>query len=145
MNIYAVLKDDHRFVKELLEKLTKTTESDANRPKLFDQLYFSLSVHSEAEEAVFYTPLRDHAEAYHRVLEAFEEHAIAKTLLGELRALSRNDETWLPKFAVLKENIEHHVKEEEGALFEQARRIFSRREADEMGEQMRKEENRLGA
>ncbi len=70
---------------------------------------------------------------------------MVKTLIGELRALERNDETWLPKVAVLKENVEHHVREEEGQVFEQARKIFSRTEADQMGEQMRKEEDRLRA
>ncbi|HME72559.1 MAG TPA: hemerythrin domain-containing protein [Myxococcota bacterium] len=143
MNIYAVWKGDHRSVKDLLERIAKTTESDANRSKLFDHLYHSLSAHSEAEEAVFYTPLRDHPEAHNLVLESFEEHAVVKTLLGELRALAENDETWLPKLAVLKENVEHHVEEEEGRVFEQARKIFSRTEADQMGEQMRKEEDRL--
>lgn len=145
MNIYAVLKSDHRSVKELLERIAKTTESDANRAKLFDHLYHSLSAHSEAEEEVFYTPLRDHPKAKDLVLEGFEEHAVIKTLLGELRALAPDDETWLPKFAVLKENVEHHVEEEEGQVFEQARKIFSRTEADKLGEQMRKEEDRLRA
>jgi hypothetical protein len=86
----------------------------------------SLSAHSEAEEAVFYTPLRDHPKAHDLVLEGFEEHAVVKTLLVELAALAVEDETWLPKFKVLKENVEHHVKEEEGKVFEQPRQIFSR-------------------
>ena len=145
MNIYGVLKGDHRSVKELLEKIAKTTESNATRSKLFDQLYDSLCAHSQAEEVVFYTPLRDHPEAQNLVQEGFEEHAVVKTLLGELRALAGNNEAWLPKFAVLKENVEHHVREEEGQVFEQARKIFSRTEADQMGEQMRKEEDRLRA
>jgi hypothetical protein len=145
MNIYAVLKSDHQSVKELLEKIDKTTSEAAQRSKLFSHLDHSLSAHSEAEEAVFYTPLRDHPKAHDLVLESFEEHAVVKTLLVELAALAVEDETWLPKFKVLKENVEHHVKEEEGKVFEQARQIFSRTEAEQMGERMRKEEDRLRA
>jgi len=145
MNIYAVLKNDHRTVKELLEKIEKTTAADADRSKLFQQLDRELSAHAEAEEAVFYTPLRDHPKAHDLVLEGFEEHAVVKTLLGELRALAAKDETWLPKFTVLKENVEHHVKEEEGPLFEKARQILSRTEADQMGERMREEEDQRRA
>lgn len=141
MNIYAVLKNDHRSVKALLEKIEKTTAEDATRPKLFEQLDRELSAHSEAEEAVFYTPLGKHPEIKDCVLESVEEHAVVKTLLMELRALSAEDETWLPKFTVLKENVEHHVKEEEGPLFEKARQILSRAEADQMGKRMREEED----
>ena len=145
MNIYAVLKSDHQFVRQLLETIEKTRGETARRSKLFRQLYHSLSLHSEAEEAVFYTPLRDHPKAHDLVLEGFEEHAVVRTLLVELRGLAVEDETWLPKFKVLKENVEHHMKEEEGQVFEKARQIFSQTEAEQMGEQMFKEEDRLRA
>lgn len=145
MNIYAVLKNDHRSVKTLLEKIEKTTAEDADRSKLFEQLDRELSAHSEAEEGVFYTRLGNHPEIKDCVLESFEEHAVVKTLLMELRAVSAEDETWLPKFTVLKKNVEHHVKEEEGPLFEKARQILSRAEADEIGKRMREKEDQLRA
>ena len=145
MNIYAVLKNDHRSVKTLLDRIEKTTAENADRLKLFQQLDRELSAHAEAEEAVFYTPLGDHPEIKDCVLESFEEHAVVKTLLMELRALPVEDETWLPKFTVLKENVEHHVKEEEGPLFDKARKILSRTDADQMGKRMREEEDQRGA
>jgi hypothetical protein len=36
--------------------------------------------------------------------------------------MSKDDEIWTAKFTVLKENIEHHVEEEEGEMFTKARK-----------------------
>lgn len=36
----------------------------------------------------------------------------------------------------MKENIEHHIEEEEGEMFKKARQIFSKEELEEMGERM---------
>jgi hemerythrin-like domain-containing protein len=36
----------------------------------------------------------------------------------------------------MKENIEHHIEEEEGEMFTQARRVFDREELDQLGERM---------
>ena len=45
-------------------------------------------------------------------------------LMGELSALDVSDETWGAKALVMKENIEHHIEEEEGEMFRQARQVF---------------------
>ena len=44
--------------------------------------------------------------------------------MGELEALAVDDETWGAKAKVMKENIEHHIEEEEGEMFRQARAVF---------------------
>ena len=36
----------------------------------------------------------------------------------------------------MKENIEHHIEEEEGEMFKQARQVFDRQELDELGARM---------
>ena len=43
------------------------------------------------------------------------------------------DETWGAKAIVMKENIEHHIEEEEGEMFPQARQVFDRAELDDLG------------
>jgi len=34
-----------------------------------------------------------------------------------------DDETWAAKFKVMKENLEHHIGEEEGEMFKQAKQV----------------------
>ena len=53
---------------------------------------------------------------------------MADLIANELLEVATNDEAWGAKFRVLKENIEHHIKEEEGNMFRLARGIFSREE-----------------
>ncbi len=59
-----------------------------------------------------------------------------KQLLSELDTEAKDDETWTAKFTVLKENIEHHVEEEEGELFKKARKVLSQEEIEELGARM---------
>jgi hypothetical protein len=36
----------------------------------------------------------------------------------------------------MKENVEHHMEEEEGEMFKQARSVFDRGELEDLGERM---------
>jgi hypothetical protein len=58
--------------------------------------------------------------------------------VAELHSMARDDERWGAKFKVLKESLEHHIKEEEGEMFRTARAIFSRDELQQMGARMAK-------
>ena len=51
-------------------------------------------------------------------------------------ALPFDDETWGAKAKVMKENIEHHIEEEEGEMFRQARQAFDRDELEDLGRRM---------
>jgi hypothetical protein len=59
-------------------------------------------------------------------------------LTRELHTLTADDERWGAKFKVLKESLEHHIQEEEGEMFRNARGIFSREELEALGAQMAK-------
>ena len=47
-----------------------------------------------------------------------------------------SDETWGAKAKVMKENIEHHIEEEEGEMFKAARQVFDRAELEDLGRRM---------
>jgi hypothetical protein len=70
-----------------------------------------------------------------------------KQLLVELEAEPKDTEEWTAKFSVLKENIEHHVEEEEGEMFKKARQALSEEEIETLGEQLQaaKEQNKAAA
>jgi hemerythrin-like domain-containing protein len=71
------------------------------------------------------------------VLEGYQEHHVADLIVKELHGLAKDDERWGAKFKVLKENIEHHIEEEEGQMFRTARGVMSREELQELGARMR--------
>jgi len=139
MDAFELLKSDHEKVAGILNKIEGTTERALKtREELFTQLKTELDIHAAIEEKIFY-PVLEKAEASRDItLEAFEEHRLVKQLLAELESGSKDDETWTAKFTVLKENIEHHVEEEEGEMFKQARKVLSKAEIEELGTRMEK-------
>ena len=145
MNAFAVLKADHEKVAGILETLEDTTvRAVKGREELFARLKQELDVHANIEEEIFYPTLEETEETREITLEAYEEHRLVKQLLGELEAEPKDTEEWTAKFTVLKENIEHHVEEEEGEMFKKARKALSEQEIETLGERLQeaKRQNR---
>ena len=57
-------------------------------------------------------------------------------MMAEIEGVAYDDETWGAKFKVMKENVEHHIEEEEGEMFKQARQVLDRDELNQLGETM---------
>ncbi len=143
MDALRLLKEDHDEVRKLLADLESTTERAVKtRENGFATLAQELTVHELIEEEIFYPALKQHAEAREIVLEAYEEHDVVDTILGELGQTPVDDETWMAKFTVMKENLEHHIEEEEGEMFKQARQVFERSELESLGERMAERKRR---
>ena len=137
MDAIAMLKTDHDAVKRLLDQLESTTERGVKtRSELFATIKGELTVHEIIEEEIFYPALREHPKAKDIVLEGYEEHHVVDLLMGELESLDVSDETWGAKALVMKENVEHHIEEEEGEMFDQARAVFDDAELEELGARM---------
>ena len=149
MNAFALLKADHKKVAGILEKLDSTTERGVKtREELFAQLKTELDVHARIEETIFYPAIEEAKETRDITLEAFEEHRLVKQLLGELDEMSKDQEEWTAKFTVLKENVEHHVEDEEGEMFPKARKVLSEEQAETLGarlEEAKKEQMKAAA
>ena len=137
MDAITMLKTDHDKVKRLLADLETTTERGVKtRAELFSTIKGELTVHEIIEEEIFYPALKSHPKAQDIVLEGYEEHHVVDLLMRELEDLDVNDETWGAKAIVMKENIEHHIEEEEGDMFKQARQVFDRQELEDLGARM---------
>ena len=137
MDAITMLKTDHDKVKKLLTELESTTERGVKtRSELFATIKGELTVHEIIEEEIFYPELKAHPKAKDIVLEGYEEHHVVDLLMSELESLDVTDETWGAKALVMKENIEHHIEEEEGEMFKQARQVFVREELVALGERM---------
>ena len=137
MDALQLLKDDHDKVKRILSEGEDTTDrAEKARTELFARLKQELEVHERIEEEVFYPALKAHPQAREIALEGYEEHHVVDQIMGELEATPVTDETWAAKFTVAKENLEHHIEEEEGEMFAKARQAFSNEELEELGRRM---------
>jgi hemerythrin superfamily protein len=134
MNAFELLKTDHQKVAKLLERIDETTERGVKtREELFTQLKAELDLHAQIEESIFYPALEEADETRDITLEAYEEHRLVKQLLRELESMSKDSEEWTAKFSVLKENVEHHVEEEEGELFPKGKKVLSKEDQETLG------------
>lgn len=137
MNAFTLLTADHERVAEILKTIEGTTErAIKGREELFARLKGELDLHARIEEEIFYPALEEDEETREITLEAYEEHRLVKQLLAELEAEPKDTEEWTAKFTVLKENIEHHVEEEEGEMFKTARQALSKEEIESLGEKL---------
>ena len=137
MDAIAMLKEDHDKVKKLLTELESTTERGVKtRSELFATIKGELTIHEIIEEEIFYPELKAHPKAKDIVLEGYEEHHVVDTLMKELEELDVTDESWGAKAVVMKENIEHHIEEEEGEMFKAARSVFDKAELEDLGARM---------
>ena len=148
MDVFALLKADHERVAEMMQKIEETTERAVKgRTETFTRLKTELDLHAMIEEEILYPALEDTEEAREITLEAYEEHRLVKQLLAELEAEPKDTEEWTAKFTVLKENIEHHVEEEEGEMFKKAREALSEEELETLGDRLQeaKQQNKAAA
>jgi hemerythrin-like domain-containing protein len=137
MDAIQLLKDDHDKMKKLLTETEQTTERGAKtREELFTKIKEELTVHEAIEEEIFYPALKDHPKAKEITLEAYEEHHVVDMVMAEIEGVPFDDEKWSAKFKVIKENIEHHIEEEENEMFKQARDVFEKRELEDLGDRM---------
>ena len=147
LNPMTMLKQDHQKVKELLSQLSETTGRGVKkRQQLVGQIENELRVHMLLEEELFYPALREAVSAQEgekMYFEATEEHHAAKVVLQDLLSTDPSTPNFAGKAKVLKELIEHHVKEEEKEFFAKAKETMEPEELQELAERMQKRKMQL--
>ena len=120
----AMLTADHKKVKKLFSEFDKLQEegSDEEKSSIVEQICNELKIHTELEEEIFYPAVRKAIDDSDLMDEALVEHAGAKDLIAQLEEASPNNDLYDAKVTVLGEQIDHHVKEEEGSMFPKAKK-----------------------
>ena len=139
MDAIALLKEDHQKAKKLMTELEETTERGVKtREEKWTKLLKELTIHENIEEEIFYPALHetDDKELKDIVLEALEEHHLVDDIVEQLKDTPFDDEHWAAKFKVTKENVEHHIEEEETDMFKLVRKNVSATELEELGSRM---------
>jgi hemerythrin-like domain-containing protein len=127
MDAIEMLEEQHRDVEDLFEEFDQADASE--KREIFEEIADQLSIHATIEEKHFYPAVRA-KKTEDMVLEAFEEHLQIKRAISDCLDVEAKDTKQLEaKVKVLKEEVEHHVKEEEDELFPAAKKVLS---ADEL-------------
>jgi hemerythrin-like domain-containing protein len=136
MNAIEMLKQQHREVEELFEELEGAGENaKKTKERLFKQIADAMAIHSEIEEKLFYPEAKtDDTEELLR--EAVEEHLSVKRVIADLMESGPEDDQFDARCKVLKEQIEHHVEEEESELFPKVQKACSKEELEDLGSRM---------
>lgn len=131
----ALLRKDHELVKDLMQRVEKEKDTE-QRISMFEQLIDELTIHERIEEEIFYPALQKLPNAKEDVLESFEEHHLVDQIVTGLDNTPISAETWPAKFTVLRENVEHHIGDEEEKLFPKAEKLLGREKLGELGVKM---------
>jgi molecular chaperone DnaK (HSP70) len=131
-----ILKEQHDKVKKAFKEFEKLEREDTEaQQQLVQTACEDLKLHTTLEEELFYPALREAIDDEDIMNEAQVEHETAKLLIEQLENMGPDDPNFHATFTVLGEYVMHHVKEEEGEMFPQAKK--SDLDLEELGGRMR--------
>ncbi len=125
MNIFEALRHDHDIQRRLLKELIETTGDSKKRDAVFKALKNELKIHADAEERHFYIPLIDSDTTQDKARHGIAEHHEIDELIEELEKTEYASSAWLKIAKNLQEKVEHHLEEEEHAIFQLAGKVLS--------------------
>ncbi|MBV9570572.1 MAG: hemerythrin domain-containing protein [Alphaproteobacteria bacterium] len=134
MDILTKLKQEHREVQALLEELVDSASAAQSKATL-RKIKAALVPHARAEEKIVYDPLRKlkDKDVNQDGEEGYLEHALADKVL---LTLSRTSNAGSPEFKaaakVLRELLNHHIREEESAIWSDVKNNFSDEQRHDM-------------
>jgi hemerythrin superfamily protein len=139
VNALKLLETQHREVETLFEKFESAGDgARKTKERLCAEIADALALHAELEEKLFYPEMKAAIgeEGEELLREAVEEHLSVKRLLDDILDSSAADDQFDAKMKVLKEQVEHHVEEEESELWKQAKKACSSEQLDDLGSRM---------
>jgi hemerythrin superfamily protein len=140
MDAIDLLVKHHRELEKRFEDLLECAPQD-RRPSFIEAADL-LAAHFTIEEESFY-PAVSATRTEDILLESLEEHLSLKRVLADLLALDVNEQTFEPKLHVLKEQAQHHHKEEEDHLFPKVKKLLDADAREALGTEMQAMLDRL--
>jgi hemerythrin superfamily protein len=137
MNAIDMLEAQHREVEDLF-KMVESSKDAAKREQAFIKLADALAIHASIEEHHFYPAVKERRSE--DLDEALHDHMAIKRALNELLDTDVEDEAFELKLDALKDEVEHHVEEEESELFPRVMRAFDEGELEDIGDAMTAEQ-----
>ncbi len=142
-DIYDRIRADHDTHRDLMAKIAATQGEVERRRKLFARFVAEHDSHLAAEEKTFYAALIELDDGHEEARHGIHEHYKSAKILEELQEMDIAANGWLQRFATMKDELEHHFKDEEDDIFPHARGLFSDEDAREMGEEFTRQKERF--
>jgi iron-sulfur cluster repair protein YtfE (RIC family) len=133
MDAIELLTRQHRELEGSLERLLES--NTGQRPALLKDVGDRLAEHLASEEQVFY-PAVHVGKTEDVLLESLEEHLSLKRLLADLLPMPAEQPQFEAKLKVLKEQAEHHHREEEDHLFPKVKKMMDEPARIALGQEM---------
>lgn len=132
MDVLSHIKKEHEEFKKTMSKIESA--QGEKKKELFREFYAELNGHHEAEEHVVFPLVKENAkgEDDEVVLEMIEEHSLGSYQFSVLERTAVDNETWDAKFSVLKEVLDHHMKEEENKFMPLARKVVPKEKLEDI-------------
>lgn len=124
------------MIAELEKAGSGSDGSNAAYRATFQQLVNALGLHMQTEENIFYPAMQKFEEERDQVVEAYDEHNEVKGLLLQMQNLEPSSSEFQSNLKMVKTGIEHHVGEEEGEMFPEAKNLLGEDRLQEIGRQI---------
>lgn len=133
MTLRTLMQAGPDKVNELFVRLSDTSESALKtRERLFSELRAELELHASLEEEHLFPLLRKNAETKDLVTEGLKDNKELRRHLGELNALPKNDEAFLPRLTELQKIFRQHARDEKKELLPAVQRALSTEQVQEV-------------
>jgi len=137
MNAVDLLESQHKEALALMKKLAES-EPGTERKQAFRKLHAALIGHMAIEEEIFYPAvIASTKKDGEPIAEGYEEHVVARVALERCVRSLNHERLFQVRVGVLKELIEHHIKEERSAILPMARKALSKDELNDLGALMK--------
>ena len=134
--ILAKLKDEHRDIKSILNRMQRSSYDRQKMFELYEELKEVLIPHMEGEEQTLYSALRTDVydeTAAELANRADFEHQEVRDILTMMDGEDISTAEWKDLFESLLDLLYQHFEEEEKELFNEAKEDFSRDELVRIG------------
>jgi hypothetical protein len=142
-DIFGRLVEDHDRHRALLAMIDATTGESKDRKRLFKELVLEIKAHAAAEEQALWSSVLRNPATTEDARHAIGEHKEMDKMLADLAARDMASSGWKRRFAAVRDEYLHHVREEEQEQFVASekqltsadlrymRQVFNRRKAEE--------------
>lgn len=127
MNAIQLLLKDHEEIRGYFKEFEDAGKSSKKKQQVAEKVITELHNHARQEETYFYPAVlaKSNKEMKQLILEGIEEHRVADFLMKRIQDTAPDDENYDPRFKVLVESVEHHIKEEERQIFPEAKKLLA--------------------
>lgn len=133
MNALDFLKQEHQEVESMFQQI----ESDSTKGKeILPKLRQALLTHAHIEEQYFYPELERFDELKEMLKEARQEHKQVEKELQQISTTSLENGQWQSMITKMHQDVEHHVREEEGEMFPKVQRLLESEKLNQIGQKL---------